>query len=117
LIIFVHGNGNVLLCENSCGCPAWLSAKHHPELAVGGGWAASPAPMCYPNNTWGRPGRVGPLCQTRMGGPLPSGSGWQWPGRWAGLATATLPNTLLPPRSFETRDITHSIFTSIANII
>jgi len=28
-----------------------------------------------------------------MGGPLPSDSGWQWPGRWAGLATATLPNT------------------------
>ena len=39
--------------------------------------------------TWERPGRVGSLHQTGMGGPLP----WQWPGRWAGLATTTLPNT------------------------
>ena len=57
-------------------------------------WAANPAPRCSPNNTWGRPGWVGPLRQTRMGGPLPPDSGRPWPGRWAGLATATLPYTL-----------------------
>jgi len=78
---------------HAAGCPAWPATKQHLIWAVAGDWAAGRAPRCAPNTTTSSPGSVGPVDQTRRGGPSPPGFGWPRPGCWAGLARTTFPNT------------------------